>query len=52
MNQEVKLPDVVALLQTIPEAKLRIGQVGTVVEIFSNYVPHFVFLQKTHIFAN
>jgi catabolite regulation protein CreA len=35
MNQEIKLLDVVALLRTIPDENLKIGQVGTVVEVFS-----------------
>lgn len=36
MNQEIKLLDVVALLKAIPEQKLKVGQVGTVVEVYSN----------------
>jgi hypothetical protein len=33
MNQEIKLLDVVALTEDLPERKLRRGQVGTVVEL-------------------
>lgn len=36
MNQEIKPLDVVALLRAIPAEKLTIGQVGTVVEVFSD----------------
>ncbi len=36
MNQEIKLLDVVALLKAIPTESLKAGQVGTVVEIFSD----------------
>ena len=32
MNQQIKLLDVVALTEDLPEQKLRRGQVGTVVE--------------------
>ena len=32
MNQEIKLLDVVALTEDLPDRKLRRGQVGTVVE--------------------
>ncbi len=32
MNQEIKLLDVVAILKAIPTQKLKVGQVGTVVE--------------------
>ncbi len=32
MNQQIKLLDVVALTEDLPERKLRRGQVGTVVE--------------------
>lgn len=32
MNQQIKLLDVVALTEDLPEHKLRRGQVGTVVE--------------------
>jgi hypothetical protein len=35
MNQEIKLLDVVALLKAIPAENLKKGQVGTVVEVFS-----------------
>ena len=33
MNQEIKLLDVVALTEDLPDRKLRRGQVGTVVEL-------------------
>jgi hypothetical protein len=33
MNQEIKLLDVVALTEDLPNRKLRRGQVGTVVEL-------------------
>jgi hypothetical protein len=33
MNREIKLLDVVALTEDLPERKLRRGQVGTVVEL-------------------
>jgi hypothetical protein len=33
MNQEIKLLDVVALTEELPNRKLRRGQVGTVVEL-------------------
>ena len=36
MNQPVKLLDVVALLKPLPELHLKVGQVGTVVEVFGN----------------
>ncbi len=36
MNQEIKLLDVVALLKAIPAENLKKGQVGTVVEVFSD----------------
>lgn len=36
MNQEIKLLDVVALLRPIPAENLKVGQVGTVVEVFSD----------------
>jgi ABC-type nitrate/sulfonate/bicarbonate transport system substrate-binding protein len=35
MNQEIKLLDVVALLRAMPAENLKKGQVGTVVEVFS-----------------
>jgi hypothetical protein len=35
MNQEIKLLDVVALLKALPAENLKKGQVGTVVEVFS-----------------
>jgi hypothetical protein len=35
MNQEIKLLDVVALLRAMPAEHLKKGQVGTVVEVFS-----------------
>jgi hypothetical protein len=35
MNQGIKLLDVVALTEDLPERKLRRGQVGTVVEILA-----------------
>ncbi len=35
MNQEIKLLDVVALTEDLPDRKLRRGQVGTVVEILA-----------------
>ena len=36
MNQDIKLLDTVALLKVMPDQNLKIGQVGTVVEIFSD----------------
>ena len=36
MQDQLKLLDVVALLEDIPEQKLRKGEVGTVVEEFGN----------------
>lgn len=36
MNQEIKLLDAIALLRPIPAENLKIGQVGTVVEVFSD----------------
>ena len=33
MNQEIKLLDVVALTEDLPDRKLRRGQVGTIVEL-------------------
>ena len=36
MNQEIKLLDVVALLKAIPSENLKVGQVGTVVEVYSD----------------
>ena len=33
MNQEIKLLDIVALTEDLPDRKLRRGQVGTVVEL-------------------
>ena len=35
MNQEIKMLDVVALLKAIPGQNLKVGQVGTIVEVFS-----------------
>ncbi len=35
MNQEIKLLDVVALTEDLPDRKLRRGQVGTVVELLA-----------------
>lgn len=35
MNQGIKLLDVVALTEDLPDRKLRRGQVGTVVEILA-----------------
>ena len=35
MNQEIKLLDVVALIEDLPDRKLRRGQVGTVVELLA-----------------
>ncbi len=34
MDQEIKLLDVVALLRAVSSKNLKIGQVGTVVEVF------------------
>ena len=44
MNQEIKLPDVVALLKEIPARHLNAGQVGTAVEVFgeSDFEVEFV----------
>lgn len=36
MNQEIKLLDVVALLKVVPDQNLKVGQVGTVVEVYSD----------------
>ncbi len=36
MNQEIKLLDVVALLNARPAENLKAGQVGTIVEIFGD----------------
>ncbi|MFL6335295.1 MAG: DUF4926 domain-containing protein [Pyrinomonadaceae bacterium] len=36
----MKLPDVVALLQDVPEEGLRRGEVGTVVEVFEQTKHH------------
>ncbi|MBP6827708.1 MAG: DUF4926 domain-containing protein [Saprospiraceae bacterium] len=36
MNQEIKLLDVVALLKVMPDQNLKVGQVGTVVEVYSD----------------
>lgn len=36
MNQEIKLLDVVALLRAKPDENLKLGQVGTVVEVYSD----------------
>ena len=36
MNQDIKPLDTVALLKAIPDQNLKIGQVGTVVEIFND----------------
>jgi len=38
MNNKLKILDVVALLKNIPEKKLIIGQVGTIVEVLSEKV--------------
>ena len=38
MNQEIKLLDVVALTEDLPNRKLRRGQVGTVVELLDSGV--------------
>lgn len=38
MNNKLKILDVVALLQNIPEKKLLMGQVGTIVETLSEKV--------------
>jgi hypothetical protein len=35
MNQKIKLLDVVALIEDLPDRKLRRGQVGTVVELLA-----------------
>jgi len=36
MNEEIKLLDVVALLEDVPGDGLKRGEVGTVVEVFTN----------------
>ena len=36
MNEEIKLLDVVALLEDVPDDGLKRGEVGTVVEVFAN----------------
>ena len=36
MNQEIKLLDVVALLKVMPDQNLKVGQVGTGVEVYSD----------------
>ena len=36
MNEKFELLDVVALLEDVPAAQLRRGEVGTVVEVFDN----------------
>ena len=46
MNQEIKLLDVVALLKAIPTENLKAGQVGTVVEIFSDNDFEIEFVDK------
>lgn len=46
MNQEVKLLDVVALLKSIPEQSLKIGQVGTVVEVLDEHHFEVEFVDK------
>lgn len=38
MNNKLKILDVVALLKNIPEMKLNMGQVGTIVEVLSEKV--------------
>jgi hypothetical protein len=53
MNQAIKLLDVVALTEDLPDRKLRRGQVGTVVEILA---PNVFEVELTdndrHIFAS
>ncbi|MCC6283274.1 MAG: DUF4926 domain-containing protein [Saprospiraceae bacterium] len=36
MSQNIKLLDTVALLKAMPDQNLKIGQVGAVVEVFSD----------------
>jgi len=36
MNQKIKLLDVVALLKAMPDQNLKIGQVGTIVEVYGD----------------
>ena len=36
MNSNLKLLDVVALLKDVPQQKLAVGQVGTIVELLDN----------------
>ncbi len=46
MNQELKLLDVVALLEDVPEYKLGKGEVGTIVEEFDGGVVEVEFADK------
>lgn len=46
MNQEIKLLDTVALLRAIPAESLKIGQVGTIVEVFNEYNFEVEFVDK------
>lgn len=46
MRQEIKLLDTVALLKAIPAENLKKGQVGTVVEVFSDEDFEIEFVDK------
>jgi len=46
MNNKLKILDVVALLKNIPEKKLIIGQVGTIVEVLSEKVFEVEFISN------
>ena len=53
MNQEIKLLDVVALTEDLPDRKLRRGQVGTVVELLDPGVFEVEFTDNDgHTFAS
>ena len=46
MNQVIKILDVIALLRDLPGTGLKMGQVGTVVEIFDNEMFEVEFVDK------